>query len=207
MSGWSVDERWRASELQLPGFADWRNAALGKGPAKTGRMFGREPSGTCCEAAFAGPQFVEATSRSAPSRVMAARVMAARVVAAKVVLAKVVLATVAPVQAPTGHAGSTGATVNRSLERGVVRCQLLDGRHRFGSAHILGRAAILSDPPGKKRQEGIVGPSSRSLGTHAGLTIVWPCGTPSWVNDPCFTEDRSPVQGSGSRWDASGPSA
>ena len=207
MSGWSMSAGERANSSCQVSRTDWRNAALGKGPAKTGRMFGREPSGTCCEAAFAGPQFVEATSRSAPSRVMAARVMAARVMAARVVAAKVVLATVTPVQAPTGHAGSTGATVNRSLERGVVRCQLLDGRHRFGSAHILGRAAILSDPPGKKRQEGIVGPSSRSLGTHAGLTIVWPCGTPSWVNDPCFTEDRSPVQGSGSRWDASGPSA
>ena len=135
---------------------------------------------------------VEATFSSAPSRVVAARV---------------VLATVATVQEPTGHAGSTGATVNRSLERCVVRCQPNVGRHRLGSPYILGREAILLDPPGKKRQEGIVGPSSRSLGTHAGLTIVWPCGTPSWVNDPCFTEDRSPVQGSGSRWDASGPSA
>jgi hypothetical protein len=83
---------------------------------------------------------VEATFSSAPSRVVAARVVAARVV----------LATVATVQEPTGHAGSTGATVNRSLERCVVRCQPRVGRHRLGSPHILGREAILSDPPGKK---------------------------------------------------------
>ena len=104
-------------------------------------MLGSGPSGTCMVATWTATARVEATFSSAPSRVVAARVVAARVV----------LATVATVQEPTGHAGSTGATVNRSLERSVVRCQPLVGRHRLGSPHILGREAILSDPPGKKK--------------------------------------------------------